>query len=29
MTNFIQDVNKFTYKKNIILKDILKSELRG
>ena len=28
-TNFIQDVNKLIYRKNIILKDILKRELRG
>ena len=28
-TNFIQDVNKLMYKKTIILKDILKRELRG
>ena len=28
-TNFIQDVNKLIYRKNIILKDILKKELRG
>ena len=28
-TNFIQDVNKLIYRKNIVLKDILKRELRG
>ena len=28
-TNFIQDVNKLIYRKDIVLKDILKRELRG
>ena len=28
-TNFIQDVNKLIYRKNIILKDILKRKLKG
>ena len=28
-TNFIQNVNKLIYRKNIVLKDILKRELRG
>ena len=28
-TYFIQDVNKLLYRKNIVLKDILKRELRG
>ena len=28
-TNFIQDVNKLIYRKNIVLKDSLKRELRG
>ena len=28
-TNFIQDVNKLTYRRNIILKDILKSGQRS